>query len=244
MQKKAKNEASIVQLADQRKKEADRKKKEAEEKNEDQRKQYEKERQARIEEVHRVPSPPIPTIQKRFGPQQCTPRPPTMDSKPSTASHSERCISGLQSPPVPAHRNRLQPAGEHLDVFSELSALRHRLRSEQKHLEGRLQHGDWEELDSSLSGRSRERPAVDVFDMARLRLQVPVQTPNSRSLEPSNLLQIHDSLQLKNTDDELKLDFREDPKVGGISVSSRRRRHYGKLYQHLSSQRPTVQDEE
>ncbi|KAM9376712.1 centrosome and spindle pole-associated protein 1-like isoform 2-T3 [Pholidichthys leucotaenia] len=240
---KAKNEASIVQLADQRKDEAERKKKEAEEKKEALRKQYEKERQARIEEVHRVPSPPIPTIQKRFGPQQCTPRPPTMDSKPSTVSHSECCISGLRSPPVPAHRNRLRAAGDHLDVFNELSALRRQLRSEQKRLEGHLQHGDWEELGSPLSGRYRERPAVDVFDMARLRLQAPVRRPISRNLEPSNLLRIHDSLQLKNTDDELKPNFREDPKVGGIGVSSRRRQHHGELYQHLSSQRSTVQDD-
>lgn len=35
--------------------------------------------------------------------------------------------------------------------------------------------------------------------MARLRLQAPVRRPNSRKLEPSNLLRIHDSLQLKNT---------------------------------------------
>lgn len=40
---------------------------------------------------------------------------------------------------------------------------------------------------------------MDVFDMARLRLQAPVRRPNSRKLEPSNLLRIHDSLQLKNT---------------------------------------------
>lgn len=44
--------------------------------------------------------------------------------------------------------------GDQRDVFSELSALRRQLRSEQKRLEGRLQHGDWEELDSPLSDRS------------------------------------------------------------------------------------------
>lgn len=45
--------------------------------------------------------------------------------------------------------------------------------------------------------RHRERPLVDVFDMARLRLQAPVRRPNSRNMEPRNLLRIHDSLQLK-----------------------------------------------
>lgn len=45
--------------------------------------------------------------------------------------------------------------------------------------------------------RRLERPQVDVFDMARLRLQAPVRRPSSRNAEPRNLLQIHDSLQLK-----------------------------------------------
>lgn len=44
--------------------------------------------------------------------------------------------------------------GDQHDVFSELSALRRQLRSEQKRLEGRLQRADWEELDSPLSDRS------------------------------------------------------------------------------------------
>lgn len=45
-------------------------------------------------------------------------------------------------------------SGDQHDVFSELSALRRQLRSEQKRLEGRLQQGDWEELESPLSDRS------------------------------------------------------------------------------------------
>lgn len=50
-QQKAKNE-ELIQLAEQRKKEAERKKKEAEEKeNAALRRQYERERQARVEEV-------------------------------------------------------------------------------------------------------------------------------------------------------------------------------------------------
>lgn len=39
---------------------------------------------------------------------------------------------------------------------------------------------------------------MDVFDMARLRLQAPVRRPNSRKMEPRNLQRIHDSLQLKH----------------------------------------------
>lgn len=39
-------------------------------------------------------------------------------------------------------------------MFSELSALRRQLHSEQKRLESHLQHADWEELDSPMSIRS------------------------------------------------------------------------------------------
>ncbi|KAG7239761.1 hypothetical protein INR49_028403, partial [Caranx melampygus] len=98
-----------------------------------------------------------PTLQKKHGIQQYIPRPPTVDSQHSTAPLSERSLSGLQSPPVPACRNQLRAA----DIGSALK---------------------------------------DVFDMARLRLQAPVRRPNSRNMEPRNLMRIHDSLQLKYTD--------------------------------------------
>lgn len=122
------------------------------------------------------------------------------------------------------------------------------------------------------SSRHRERPLVDVFDMARLRLQAPVRRPSSRNLEPRNLLRIHDSLQLKYTgikpipqsltglladqhlqiqtvclyicvsDAESRLGFREAPKVEEADVSSRRRWDYREPYHQSSSQRSTVQD--
>ncbi|KAM7389001.1 hypothetical protein PAMP_023001 [Pampus punctatissimus] len=243
MEQKAKNE-ELIQLAEQRKKEAERKKKEEEEKESAAlRRQYERERQARVEEVRREPSPPIPTLQKKHGPHQYTPRPPSAESRHSTAPLSERSLSGLQSPPVPARRNQLRAAGDQRDVFSELSALRRQLRSEQKRLEGRLHQGDWEDLDSPLSDRHRERPQVDVFDMARLRLQAPVRRPNSRNAEPRNLLRIHDSLQLKYTDGEYRLGSSEVPKLEEVDVVNRRRRDYRDPYQQLSSQRSTVQDD-
>uniref|UniRef100_A0A3B4UMY9 Centrosome and spindle pole associated protein 1 n=1 Tax=Seriola dumerili TaxID=41447 RepID=A0A3B4UMY9_SERDU len=243
MEQKAKNE-ELIQLAEQRKKEMDRKKKEAEEmENAALRRQYERERQARVEEVHREPSPPIPTLQKKHGLHQYTPRPPTVDSQHSTAPLSERSLSGLQSPPVPACRNQLRAAGDQRDVFSELSALRRQLRSEQKRLEGRLQQGDWEELDSPLSDRLRERPQVDVFDMARLRLQAPVRRPNSRNMEPRNLMRIHDSLQLKYTEGKSRLGSSEVPKLEDVGVTIKRRHDYRDPYHQLSSQRSTVQDD-
>ncbi|XP_063356110.1 centrosome and spindle pole associated protein 1-like isoform X4 [Pelmatolapia mariae] len=243
MEQKAKNE-ELIQLAEQRKKEAERIKKEAEEKESAMlRRQYERERQARVEEVHREPSPPIPTLQKKRGLHQYTPRPPTADSQHSTVPSSERSLSGLQSPPVPACRNQLRAAGDRCDLFSELSALRRQLRNEQKRLEGDLQQGDWEDLDSPLNNRYRERAVVDVFDMARLRLQAPVRRPNSRYTEPRNLLRVHDSLQLKYRDEESRLGSSEDPKVVEVGGTSRRRRDYRDSYHQLSSQRSTVQDD-
>lgn len=134
-------------------------------------------------------------------------------------------------------------SGDHHDVFNELSALRRQLRKEQKRLESRLQQSEWEELDSPLSDRPLERPQVDVFDMARLRLQAPVRRPNSRKLEPSNLLRIHDSLQLKYKDGESRLGFSDVPKSEEVGVTSRRRRDYKNPYQQFNSQRSTAQDD-
>ncbi|CDR18453.1 unnamed protein product [Oncorhynchus mykiss] len=154
MEQKAKNE-QLIRLAEERKKEVERKKKEAEEKeNSALRKQYEKERQARLEEVPREPSPPIPTLRKRYQAPQYTPRPPSMDSRRSTAvSLSEHSLSGLQSPPVPARWNQLRAAEDQRGVISELSVLRRQLRSEQKRLEVQLLQSEWEELGSPMSDR-------------------------------------------------------------------------------------------
>lgn len=52
---------------------------------------------------------------------------------------------------------------------------------------------------TNYASRSRDRPPLDVFDMARLRLPVPVRRPSSRKVEPRNLLRIHDSLQLHHS---------------------------------------------
>lgn len=238
MEQKAMKEA----LAEERKKEAERKEKEAEAKeaeekvNAELRRQYEQERQARLEEVNRVPSPPIPTLQKKC--DQYTPRPPTGDSQLSTVPLSERSLSGLQSPPVPACRNQLQAAGGPDHWFSDLSALRQQLLNEKKQLE----EGDRQHLDSRLSSRNRERPVVAVFDLARQNLQAPVRRANSRNTEPQNLLRIHDSLQPKYSDGEFRLGSSNDPKLEEVGVTSRRRRDY-RDYHQLSSQRSTVQDD-
>ncbi|XP_028316063.1 centrosome and spindle pole-associated protein 1-like isoform X3 [Gouania willdenowi] len=243
-EQKAKNE-EVVQLAEQKKNEAERKREEEKRKREEEerkrkeaeekekaaiRKQYERERQARVEEIHRSASPPIPTLQKILGPQQqpprplSPPRPPTVDRQLSTASVSERSLSGLASPPVPARWNQLRAAGDHPDVFSELSAVRRQLRSKQKRLEDHLQRAELEGYDSPLDNRDRSYAAMDVFDMARLRLQAPVRRPNSRNIEPANLMRIHDSLQLNYTaDDESRLGSSKDPKLEEMGGANTKR---------------------
>ncbi|KAJ8336936.1 hypothetical protein SKAU_G00381560 [Synaphobranchus kaupii] len=108
MEQKAKNE-ELMRLAEERRKETERKKKEQEEKEREERKrEYEQERQARLQEVVRVPSPPIPTLQKRWD-CQYTPRPPSVESRRSTVTLSEHCLSGSHSPPVPARRTNSEP---------------------------------------------------------------------------------------------------------------------------------------
>ncbi|XP_039978858.1 centrosome and spindle pole associated protein 1-like [Xiphias gladius] len=83
---------------------------------------------------------------------------------------------------------------------------------------------------------------VDVFDMARLRLQAPVRRPNSRNMDPRNLLRIHDSLQLKYADGKSRLGSSEVPKLEEVGVTSRRRHDYRDPNRQFSSPRSTVQD--
>ncbi|XP_066576815.1 centrosome and spindle pole-associated protein 1 isoform X1 [Amia ocellicauda] len=214
LEKKQKDEELIRQAEEQRleserkqreteevEKESERKKREAEaeEKEKDsQRLQYERAKQARLQEqTPRQSSPPIPTVQKRMTGAQPTPRPLSVDSHHSAAV-TERSLTGARSPPVPARRNQLRAAAEdQKGVISELSALRKQLRSEQRRLEGQLLHTDRQDLDSPMSARRRDRGTVDVFDMARLRMQAPVRRPSSKALEPINMQNIRDFNQLK-----------------------------------------------
>ncbi|XP_061690191.1 centrosome and spindle pole-associated protein 1-like isoform X2 [Syngnathoides biaculeatus] len=230
LEQKAK-EQKLLKLAEQRKMEAERKKTEEREKD----KQREQEKQA---QVPRESSPPVPALQGKNMPQHYSSRPPIVESRRSTAPVSEQSLSGNQSPPVPACRNQLRAAGGKLDVYNELSALRKQLRAEQKRLEHHLQQRGCDEIDSLISGR-QARPQVDVFDMARLRLQAPVRKPHPRNTEPSNLLRIHDSLQLDYLDCESRLSSNEIERMERMGVASRRRQVYSDPHQKLSSRRST-----
>ncbi|XP_019739791.1 centrosome and spindle pole-associated protein 1 isoform X1 [Hippocampus comes] len=225
IEQKAKEQEQL-KLVEQRKMEAERKK--TEEREKAAQKQRE---QAKHAQVHRESSAPVPTLQK-------SPRSSIVESRYSTAALSEQSMSGHRSPPVPACRNQLRAAGSKLDVYSELSALRRQLRAEQKRLESHLQQGFCDEMDPVMTGR-QSRPRVDVFNMAMLRLQAPVRKPPSRNMEPSNLLQIHDSLQLDYTGRESRLSSVEVERMERVGAASRRRRVYNEPHQKLSSQRPS-----
>uniref|UniRef100_A0AAY5KZM8 Uncharacterized protein n=1 Tax=Esox lucius TaxID=8010 RepID=A0AAY5KZM8_ESOLU len=86
-------------------------------------------------------------------------------------------------------------------VISELSALRRQLRMEQKRLEGRV-----------------VRPQVDVFDLARLRLQAPVRRPSSRTAEPNHPHRMHDSLHFRQRGKGTRLLSECCPKIAPYSL--------------------------
>ncbi|XP_061901459.1 centrosome and spindle pole-associated protein 1-like isoform X1 [Entelurus aequoreus] len=222
-------------LAEQKRKEIESKKaeekKEAESKKTDekkkaaQEKQCEQEREAQIEMVHRELPPSKSTLERK---QQCSSRPPTIESRQSTAPLSEQSVSIPHSPP--ACRNELRSAAEQREVYSKLSALRQQLHRRLKRMEPEvnLQYEDWDEMDS-LFARRQAHQQVDVFEMASRRPQAPVRRHNSRKLQPSTLLQIHDLLQLDHSGDEL-LNYGESrlsstevqrEKTGGVISRSR-----------------------
>lgn len=241
LERKAKNE-ELIKMAEERKKEAERKKKEAEEREiEAQRRRQEVERHEQVvQPVCREPSPPIPTLQKKLGSAAFSPRPPTVESQASIPPLSEGSLSGLQSPPVPARRNQICAAGKKGEVLLALSALRQKLRTEQRRREEELQQRDGD-IHSPLSDRQRERLPVDVFEMARLRRPVPVRRPSSRSTKPRNLQRIHESLQLKYNDAESRSRSGLVSK-NGSGGGAWRLRDFSDPYQS-NSQRSTVQDD-
>ncbi|XP_031439503.1 centrosome and spindle pole-associated protein 1 isoform X2 [Clupea harengus] len=207
MEQIAKNE-ELVRQAEERRKEAERKNKEEDDRaSESLRSQYERERQTRQEEVKREPSPPIPALQKKLGHQR-TPRPPSADSRHSASASTVCSLSAPHSPPVPARRNQLRAKEEKQSVISELSALSRQLRNEQRRLERQRLQTEREDMFTP-PDRHRERPPVDVFDMARLRMQVSAKVPSSRTQGPVNVQNIHDFNKLKYRDSASREEVRQ-----------------------------------
>ncbi|XP_051878573.1 centrosome and spindle pole-associated protein 1 [Pristis pectinata] len=201
-EQRLKNE-EIVRLAEERRKVAEKKRKEEEEKQEELfRQQAEREQSAR-----RPPSPPIPTVKKK---QATVPR---ADLSPANDSIHELDLdhphSGTKSPPVPARRNQLRAHEEKRNIISELSALRRQLRSEERRLEDQFQNADVEEDGAVGNTRKRERNHVDVFDLARQRIQTLVHRPSSKGTDSVNLQNIREFNDLKYRDSATRAQVRQ-----------------------------------
>ncbi|XP_070337251.1 centrosome and spindle pole-associated protein 1 isoform X5 [Equus asinus] len=202
-EQRLKNE-ELIRLAEERRKEAERKKKEEEEKHNLQLQHYYERENIIGEETKRLrhPSPVVPALQNKIASK--LQRPPSVDSIISSFIQ-ESSMSRAQSPPVPARKNQLRAEEEKKNVIMELSEMRKQLRSEERRLQGRLLHMD---IDDEIHIRKRERNPMDIFDMARHRLQAPVRRQSPKGLDPTAFQNIHDFNELKDRDSETRLDLK------------------------------------
>ncbi|XP_028625553.1 centrosome and spindle pole-associated protein 1 isoform X4 [Grammomys surdaster] len=202
-EQRLKNE-ELIRLAEERRKEAERKKKEEEEKHNLQLQHYyERENIIGDETKHlRQPSPVVPALQNKIASK--LQRPPSVDTIISSFIH-ESSMSRAQSPPVPARKNQLRAEEEKKNVIMELSEMRKQLRSEERRLQGRLLHLD---SDDEIPIRKRERNPMDIFDMARHRVQAPVRRPSPKGLDATTFQNIHDFNELRERDSDTRVDLR------------------------------------
>ncbi|XP_035887091.1 centrosome and spindle pole-associated protein 1 isoform X11 [Phyllostomus discolor] len=202
-EQRLKNE-ELIRLAEERRKEAEKKKKEEEEKHKQQLQHYYERENIIGEETKRLrqPSPVVPALQNKIASK--VQRPPSVDSIINSYIQ-ERSVSRAQSPPVPARKNQLRAEEEKKNVIMELSEMRKQLRSEERRLQGRLRHLD---SDDEIHIKKRERNPMDVFDMARHRLQAPVRRQSPKGLDPATLQNIYDFNELKDRDSETRLDLK------------------------------------
>ncbi|XP_038664395.1 centrosome and spindle pole-associated protein 1 [Scyliorhinus canicula] len=194
-EQRIKNE-EIVRLAEERRKVAERKRKEEEEKQETIfRQQLKSELSARINE------------RKETIATQRTDLPAVDYSiQELDLDHPQ---SGTESPPVPARRNQLRAFEEKKDIISELSALRKQLRSEERRLEGHFQNAEMEDDATFTMAKKREKNHVDVFDLARQRIQALVHRPSSKEKDSVNLRNIRDFNELKYRDSATRAEIRQ-----------------------------------
>ncbi|XP_030651069.1 centrosome and spindle pole-associated protein 1 isoform X6 [Nomascus leucogenys] len=201
-EQRLKNEEHI-RLAEERQKEAERKKKEEEKYNLQLQHYYERDNLNGEEAKHmRQPSPIVPALQNKIASK--LQRPPSVDSIIRSFIH-ESSMSRAQSPPVPARKNQLRAEEEKKNVIMELSEMRKQLRSEERRLQERLLHMD---SDDEIPIRKRERNPMDVFDMARHRLQAPVRRQSPKGLDAATFQNIHDFNELKDRDSETRVDLK------------------------------------
>ncbi|NXT66991.1 CSPP1 protein, partial [Chaetops frenatus] len=203
-QRRLKNK-EVIQLDEERKKEAERQRKEREEKQEEQRQYFEKEKMEEEKKMlSRQSSPIIPALQNKSVRKE--------ERIPSAESHLSYCAQDpapprAPSPPVPARRNQLRSLEERKNVINELSEMRKQLRSEERRLQEQLlnvaSHNNvpipWR----------REKNPRDIFEMARLRLQAPVRRSSLREApDPVNIQNIWEFNELKYKDPETHMGLR------------------------------------
>ncbi|XP_026515499.1 centrosome and spindle pole-associated protein 1 [Terrapene carolina triunguis] len=207
-EQRLKNE-ELIRLTEERRKEAEKQRKEEEEKqNEQLRQYYEREKIAKMEEekkFSRQPSPVIPALQNKS--LQKDERPPSVESHMSYYTQ-DIPQSRVLSPPVPARRNQMRAYEERKNVINELSEMRKQLRSEERRLQEQLLSVASDD-DVATTSRKREKNVMDVFEMARLRMQAPVRRPSSKgAADPVNVQNIREFNELKYTDSETRADLR------------------------------------
>ncbi|XP_013911093.1 PREDICTED: centrosome and spindle pole-associated protein 1 [Thamnophis sirtalis] len=211
-EQRLKNE-ELYKLAEERRKEAERRKIEEEEKN---KQDVEIKNYFIDEKISRQPSPLIPTLQSKPLVQEG--RKVLMESR---LSYYTQDVPRAQSPPVPARRNQLRAYEEKKNVINELSEMRKQLRSEERRLQEQLfrVHSD----DDEMPGKGKkDKQNLDVFEMARLRMQAPVRRPSSKEIaDPINLQNFREFNELKYKDSDTRVETRHlypDPPTNNDSL--------------------------
>ncbi|XP_023578156.1 centrosome and spindle pole-associated protein 1 [Octodon degus] len=184
-EQRLKNE-ELIRLAEERRKEVERKKKEEEEKHNLQlHHYYERESKIGEETKHlRQASPVVPALQNKITSK--LQRPPSVDSIISSFIH-ETSVSRAQSPPVPARKNQLRAEATTTARFQSKSVP--------------WRNCLWQCL-------KRERNPMDIFDMARHRVQAPVRRQSPKGLDATTFQNIHDFNVLKDRDSETRVDLK------------------------------------
>ncbi|CAM4504171.1 unnamed protein product [Caretta caretta] len=226
-EQRLKNE-ELIRLTEDRRKEAEKKRKEEEDKqNEQLRQYYEREKIAKMEEEKKVfsrqPSPVIPALQNKSLEKE--ERPPSVESRMSYYTQDMPQSRAL-SPPVPARRNQMRAYEERKNVINELSEMRKQLRSEERRLQEQLLSVASDD-DVATTSRKREKNIMDVFEMARLRMQAPVRRPSSKgAADPVNVQNIREFNELKYKDSETRADLRymyPDPPEDDLTLEIQQR---------------------
>nr|XP_028592610.1 centrosome and spindle pole-associated protein 1 isoform X3 [Podarcis muralis] len=198
-EQRLKNE-ELYRLAEERRKEGERKRAEEEERLDKQLQQNsENERQ-----ISRQPSPLIPSPQNKAVVKE--ERALLVESRMSYYTHD---VPRVPSPPVPARRNQLRAYEEKKNVISELSEMRKQLRSEERRLQEELLKVHSDDDDMPAKGRRKDKYNMDVFEMARLRMQAPVRRPSSKDVaDPINVQNIREFNELKYKESDTRVETR------------------------------------